>query len=435
MRFIWEQLSRMKAPPPGFAHLPHTRGRNEIDRMRWEPLKSSFRLPILNQNMVLLTVSAISLLAGCAEPTPTVTPTAAPPTSTDLPTLTPTVTLTPTITPTNTPRPTAGPGLGELLATPENLLGRQLEVQAGAAYDELGELYPARAEPLLGQAEIARLQEDGERQLALTRQALETEPGSSVAYRALADLYDEQGVPSPDLTRFGSDPQPEIFPEFVWIDAAAAAYANADYKTAVDLTTVGLNLFPESEGLHFARGLALLSEGEAEDAAADFEGASMIDPTDVGVMLWHGRALAAAGRADEAVRILQRAGILGLDQQGPALSDGYEAMGDAGGVLGLILPGETFEYLGEQVFRYGSLDPFILGYARADLARGQLELAIFRLFDLVDDDYLPAYYWLAVAYVEDDREDAAVAILEEYLEIEKYGPSAESARRLLDELE
>jgi tetratricopeptide (TPR) repeat protein len=420
----------------------------------------------------ILTLILLALtLAACGAPVPSVTPTTAPvPTATDVP---PTATVEPTITPTplptNTPVPTPGPGLDDLLQTPAaDYLNAALD-DAFAAYNDLTNLYPNRAEPWLGLAAVAQRQGDPETALEYLKEATVHEPANFEAWRQYAVLLEQSGeyeaamgayramidlVPSdPDLyvaramaaARLGEAAvavedlqmaaQLDPYREAAWVNVAGAAYGGRRYETARDIAGAGLEVYPDSVSLHIQHGLAALSAGEAETALADFDAAVAADETLFSAYRWQGAALAELGRDDEAIAAYQRAGELGASA-GAIGGDGpYEAIAYAAGLMARTDSRAAFDYLADQVIRYGQPPPLLFGYALIEYERGNPDAALSRLSSLIAlHNYAEAYFWRGRIEAERDEADAAREDLEMYLSLRSAGPTAEKAHALLEEL-
>jgi tetratricopeptide (TPR) repeat protein len=417
----------------------------------------------------LLTVLLATLLAAChPSPAGTVPPSAPPPTATRTPTATPspTPTFTPTATPT--PSPTPGPGLETLLQTPDELVRAVALEEAVGAYEELAALYPQRAEPRLRLAALAQREGDPEAALVHLWAAVEADPGSMEALRQLALLLDQEGeyedlvdvygrmlALTPDdadlliaramtnarLGKAGAavadlEGAQSMAPyrEYAWVNAAGAASGSRQYRAAIEIAAAGLAANPDLAGLLLARGEAHLSLDEPEEALVDFEAAVALDAYSFAAYHWRGRTLVALGRYEEAVEDLQRAADLGVLSGVSGVYDAYGAMADAADALARSDPQAAFTYLAQQVFRYGSRDPLLLGYARVDWRRGNVSLALSRLDNLVDAGYVPALFWRGQIHAEEGQVGEAIADLEAYLAVRRSGPDAETARRLLESL-
>ncbi|NDJ34917.1 MAG: tetratricopeptide repeat protein [Chloroflexi bacterium] len=413
----------------------------------------------------------IALVACAGSPETAITPTAPSPTATvtSEPTVTPTATPTPTPTATATPTPTAtpGPGLDDLLATPQALYTEALLDEAREAYEVLIDLYPDRAAPHLGLATIAQRLGDEETALDHLEDAVEAEPGNLEALQRLARVLDRRGdyddllavydqmvAAAPEdenvlvaraivHARLGDadaavadlraavDIDPTV--EFAWLNAAGAAYSARAYADAVRIATAGLERIPDDTGLLLQRGLAHLSLFDYEAALADFDAVLAEDDLTAPAHLWRGRTLLAMGEPLDAAESLQQAAELGVLGGLASTQSGYEAMADAADALAQNDPDEAFSYLAQRVFDYGSLDQLLLGYARVDLRRGSTDNAIRRLDALVANGHTPALYWRAIALLQEGNDAAAADDLEAFLDVETFGPLAESARALLDE--
>ncbi len=396
------------------------------------------------------------------EAAPTATPPAIP-----TPTATPPPSPTPTLTPT--PSPTPGPGLDELLQTPVALAASADLAGASAAYAALNQLYPHRAEPLLGLAAIAQRQGDQEAALACLRAAVEADPASTEALRQLALLleqrqqYEELVAVYAQMTELTpEDPNLRVaqatvlarlgqadsavaslqaaqaldpYRQYAWLNVAAAASGSRQYEAAVAIATAGLEVYPHSVSLLITRGLAYFSLGQIEAALADFDSALALDNQNVTAHLWKGRALVALGRYEEAVPILQRAGELGMLSGVSGVNEGYEAMADAADAMARSDPQAAFSYLAGQVVQFGSRDPLLLGYGRVRWRQGSLSLALNYMDSLVQAGYIPALYWRAAIYADQGQNEQAIADLQAYLNVHFAGPEAEAARALLESLE
>ncbi len=410
----------------------------------------------------------ITLFAACAAPpAPAETPEpASPAAATAVPTGEPTLPPTPTATSTPPPTATPGPGLEELLGTPVAYYTEALLEESAAAYEELAALYPGRAEPLLGLAAIAGRQADFDAALAYVRRAVEADPTSAEALRQLAVMLDQRGehaeladVYGQMITLNAADPNLYIargmayarlgraaeaiadlraaealdpYRQYAWLNAAAAASSVRAYEAAAQIAAAGLEAHPDSAGLLLERGLALLSLGDAEAALVAFNTALTIDENSTQAHFWRGRALAALGQPGEALGAFQTAGELGVRSGITTYTLGLEAMAEAADILARSDPGAAFSYLADRVFEHGSRDPLLMGYARVDWRRGNVQAAIDRLEGLGRAGYVPAYYWRGVMLVEQGRTADALPNLRTFVELRGYGPDVEEALRLIE---
>lgn len=415
-------------------------------------------------------LAAAGLLAACGllpaappeAPTELVTPSpAGPPTATPLPTLTPTQTATPTATP--------GPGLDELLQTPvARYTAAELE-EAAADYAALAALYPLRAEPWLGQATIAQRNGDDEAALAYLLRAVEAEPTSFEAWRRLAVVYEQQGRTSEAAEVYGQmitlvpgDPDLYIaramaqarmgqaqaaiddlrsaqaldpYREYAWLNVAGAAYGGRAYETAIAIANGGLEAYPASTALRILSGQARLAQGDTEAALADFTAAAGQNERDYIALRWQGEALAQLGRNEEAIAAFQQAGALGTGAGAGGQTTGFEAMTSAARLMAQSDPTAAFEYLAQQVIRFGQPPPLLIGYALIELERGDPGAAANRLSNLIDRyNYVPAFYWRGVINAQQGRSREAIADLSAFLVVRPTGPEAEAARALLESL-
>lgn len=426
---------------------------------------------------MITTLAALFILAGslvacgrAGEQTPSATLTISPPTPTRTPTFTvtpaPSATATPTGTPT--PSPTPGPGLGELLLTPNALAAAADLEGALAAYAELAELYPQRAEPLLGQAAIAQRQSDWEAALDYLWAATEAEPQNIEAWRQLAILLTQQGKHAELVEVYGQmierwpddadlfvaramtyarlgEPETAIgdlhaaqaldpYRQYAWLNVASAASGTRQYDAAIAVASAGLEVHPQSGGLLLTRGLALLSLGEHQAALDDFDAMLALDDASYRAYRWRGWALLQIEEYEAAIADLQRAGELGTQAGVTGFNEAFEAMADAADAMARSDSQAAFSYLAQYVFQYGSRDALLMGYARIDYRRGNIPLALGRLDSLVAGGYTPALYWRAVINAEKDEDEAAFADLLAYLEVRRSGPEVELARALLESL-
>lgn len=416
--------------------------------------------------------AALLILGTACTSSPVVSPTIPRPTATRTPTptltATPTATLTPTPTATFTPSPTPGPDLDTLLQTPDALVRAVQLDEALAAYEEIARLYPGSADPRLRQATLSRRENDLDAALDYLNLAVEADPHSSEALRQLALLLEQLGEYETlvgvytrmlDLTPNDADlfvaraiiyarlaeaaraiadleaaQSLDPYRGYAWLNVAAAAAGSRQYQVAIDIASTGLATHPESTNLLLERGLAYLSLDEVEPALADFEVVIALDDLNYTAYHWRGLTLAEQGRHEEAIADLQRAAELGVLSGIAGVNEGYEAMADAADVIARSDPQAAFAYLARQVFEYGSRDPLLLGYARIDWRRGNVQLALSRLNNLVGADYTPALYWRAQVYAETGQMQEAAGDLAAYLAVRRSGPYAESARRLLESL-
>ncbi len=390
-------------------------------------------------------------------------------TRTPAPTSTPSPTPTPTLTSTPTPSPTPGPGLDELMGTP-NALAAAGELDAAlVAYAALAQLYPSRSEPLLGQAAIAQRMGEWTASLTYLRAAVDADPTSLEALRQLAllletleryaDVVDVYGQmldlqpDNPDLlvaramayARLGEtvasigDLQAaqaiDPYRDYAWLNVAAAAYGARAYDVAIEIASAGLEASPRSASLWLTRGLAYLSLGDTDSALSDFDATIALDENNYTAYHWRGLTLVELERYDDAISDLQQAADLGVLSGVTGTDEAYEAMGDVADAMALNGDVQAaFSYLAGQVVQHGSRDALLLGYARIDWRRGNLVLSTRRLDSLVDAGYIPALYWRALIYAEQDESNAAIADLRAYLAMRHFGPQVESARALLESL-
>lgn len=416
-------------------------------------------LALIGTGLMLVACGGPSASPSASEPTIMATLTRTP---------TPTATPSPTPTPTLTPSPTPGPSLEELIQTPVALAASADLAGASVAYAALNQLYPNRAEPLLGLAAIAQRQGDQEAALAYLRAATEADPASLEALRQLALLleqrqeyaeltavYERMIELTPDdpnllvaqatvLARLGQADSAvaslqaaqalDPYRQYAWLNVTAAASGSRQYEAAITIATAGLEAHPDSVSLLVTRGLAYFSVGQIERALADFDSALALDSRSVTANLWKGRALVALGRYEEAVPILQQAGELGVQSGVSGVNEGYEAMADAADAIARSDPQAAFSYLAEQVVRYGSRDPLLLGYGRVRWRQGSLSLALNYMDSLVQAGYIPALYWRAAIYADQRQNELAIADLRAYLNVRTSGPEAEAARALLESL-
>ncbi len=421
----------------------------------------------------VLLLFSILLIAGCgataSEPTPTASPRS--PTATHHPTATrtPSPTLTRTPTATRTPTSTPGPGLDELIQTPAALVANANPDAAVEAYLALHDLYPDKAAPLLAVAVIARNTGDLDGAESYLWAAVQAEPDNLDALRQLALLLDQQqayddlvdvygqmltltpedadlyvaramiharlGDSESALTDLQAAQQIDPSRTYAFLNAAAAASGQRDYESATEIASAGLDSEPESVSLRLTRGLDWLALGDLEAALEDFNAVLELDDLNVGGYLWRGRTLMRLDRYEEALPDFKRAAELGVQSGVSNVNLGYEAMADAAEALAHTDPQAAFAYLAEQVFDFGSRDAIMLGYARVDFQRGSPDLALGRLNNLVDRDYVPALYWRALVLAEQGEQAAAVDDLNAYLEVRHSGPEAEWAYDLLSSLE
>lgn len=355
------------------------------------------------------------------------------------------------------------------MQTPAALAANADLEAAVESYLALHDLYPEEAEPLLAVAVIARNAGDLDGAEAYLRAAAQVEPDNldvlgqlallldqQQAYDDLIDVYGQMLALTPDdadlyvaramiHSRLGDSEAAlddlqaaqKIDPSrgYAFLNAAAAASGQRDYLSATEIASAGLAADPESVSLLLRRGLDWLALGDSEAALDDFDAALELDDLNVGGYLWRGRTLMRLGRYEDALPDLQRAAELGVQSGVSNVNLGYEAMADAAEVLAHSDPQAAFAYLAEQVFDFGSRDAILLGYARVDWRRGSPDLALGRLNNLVDRDYVPALYWRAVILAEQGDNAAAVDDLNAYLEIRRSGPEAEWAYDLLATLE
>lgn len=415
---------------------------------------------------------ALTALVGCGSlPTNPAAPPALPATVSPAAVVTPTVTPLPTLTPTptSTPTPTPGPGLDELLQTPVALYTVAELDGAATAYAALAELYPNRAEPWLGQAAVAQRRDDDDAALAYLQRAVEAQPSNFEAWRQLAVMYEQRAQYADAAEAYGKlidlapdDPNLYVaramaearldqadaaiadlraaqtldpYREYAWLNVAGAAYGGRSYDTAIAVASAGLEAYPGSASLRIQSGLARLAKGEAGAALADFEAAAAADPNSFTALRWKGEALAALGRDEEAIGVLQQAGALGTSAGAGGLSTGFEAMTRAAQIMARSDPQAAFEYLADQVIRFGQPPPLLFGYALVELERGNPGAALNRLTNLIDlYGYLPAYYWRARIYADEGSTSLAIADLQAFLAVRRAGPDAEAAWALLEEL-
>lgn len=339
---------------------------------------------------------------------------------------------------------------------------------ANAAYSALADLYPHRADPWLGLAGIAQRQGDLDAALEALQAAVEADPQDLDAFRQLALFYEGQAryeeamaaygamvaldAANPDLrvarataaARLGradeavADLQAaqalDPYLQYAWLNVAAAATGARAYDAATTIATAGLDQFPDSVSLHVARGLALLSSGEAEAALENFDAAVALDALSIAAFHWRGRTLAVLGRTEEAIADLQQAGQIGVLAGVEGINEGYEAMADAADLMAQDDPQAAFAYLADQVIRHGSQDALLMGYARIDWRRGNTALALGRLNNLVRDGFVPALYWRGVIHADEGNAADAISDLRDFLALRRYGPDVESARALLESL-
>lgn len=410
----------------------------------------------------------LSLIACSASETRTPTPADIRQSPSATPRLTSTPSLTPTPTPTRTATPTPGPGLSELLGTPD-ALAQAIEFDAALVeYEKLAKLYPHRAEPRLRQAAVALQLGDVAAALDYLRLAVKVEPTSFEAWRQYALLLDQQGMYAElveaytgmlelrpvdlDLliarasayARLGQTDEAiadlsaaqsaDPTRQYAWLNVAAAASSNRQYGLAIEIASAGLDLNPDFAGLWLERGLAHLSLNQPASALEDFTRAIDFDDQHYVAYRWRGWTLAEMGRRDEGLEDLQQAIDLGERAGIVGLTEAYDAMADAADVLARDDPQAAFNFMARYVFEYGSRDPLIVGYARIDWRRGNLELALSRLRPLVEDGYVPALFWRGQIFADDGQIDAAITDLEAFLDARTFGPQAEVARRLLESL-
>jgi Flp pilus assembly protein TadD len=414
----------------------------------------------------------LMLLAACSRPT--TTPNQQRPTvalSTDAPTHTPSPgpSSTPTATATSTPRPTAGPSLEELMATPNALAAAALLDQSAAAFEDLSDIYPHRAEPWLGLAGLALRQGDTAGALDYLRSAVEAEPTSLDAHRQLALLLSqlsmfEEAVETysamialapddPDLLVARADAYARLgrseeaitdlqaaqvidpYRQYAWVNVTAAASGERFYEAAALIAAAGLEANPDVESLHIARGLALLSLENPQAAADEFTAAIAINELSYTAYHWRGRALANLGKTEDAIADLTKAGDLGVQVGTEGTNEGYEAIADAADLMaqsGQV--DEAFAYIADYVVRHGSQDALLLGYARIEYRRGNPDLALGRLTTLMRDGYTLAYYWRGLINAAEGNTADAIDDFSGYLRVRRSGPDAESARAALLDL-
>ncbi len=414
---------------------------------------------------IVVWIWLITLLAGCVAQLPVEAPAtdSATRTPTNSPSATSTVTLTPT--PTSTATATPGPSLEELIGTPQYFAANADLDRASVGYSSLADLYPDRADPWLGLAGLAQRQGDTATARQYLEVAIQADPSNVAAYDQLALLLESQGLyedvlpvydqviaavpPNPDLyiarasahARLGdadgavADLQSaqalDPYRQFAWLNVATAASGTRKYAESIQIATAGLEVFPKSVGLHVARGMAHASLEEWELAVEDFTAAIELDPLNYVAYHWRGRALISLGHQEEALVDLKRAGELGIQTGVEGVNEGYEAMADAAALIAETNINDAFQYLADQVIQYGSQDALLVGYARIDYRRGNKDLALGRLYNLVRDGYVPAFYWRAVINAAEDNPETAIDDLTAYLAVRRSGPESEAARRLL----
>lgn len=382
--------------------------------------------------IVLLVLLSAAMVTSCNQPplrTPVIPTTTVPtalPTAT--PASTPAQTQTPTLSPTNTPRPTPGPSLADLLATPQVLVENEQTELAELALSGVRDVYPNSADPWLIEAQIAAADGDVLEQSTLIREAVGAEPGSTLAFLMLAQFLSSSTMASDDLP-------PADAPVSARIEALARLYGQADYEAMQQYATDSLSEYPDAEGLYSAQGFAYLSLSDEQAASQAFQRAVDIDFDDPYLLLWHGRTLIAKGAYSQAVSTLTVARRAAIQQGGLMAPVEVEAVAELAVAQAQLDLDKAYSDLGDEVFEIGSIDPYILAYARIDLQLSDYDIAIFRLFDLVDSGYTPALYYLAVAYHQTDQADLALEALDRFLAEETYGPLAEQAHRLQTELQ
>lgn len=384
-------------------------------------------------------------------------------------TLTPTVTSSPKPTSTLTPTPTPGPALEELMGTPNALAAAANLDAASVQFKSLTDLYTHRAEPWMGLAGLALRQGDTASALEYLKQAVEAEPTNLDAYRQLALLQEQLGLYVDAARTYGTllDQHPndpdvlvaratanarlglaedairdvqaaqEIDPyrQYAWLNIAAAAAGGRFYEAAAQIANAGLQAHPDTVSLQVERGLALLALDRQKDALDAFSAAIQLDPTNSRAYHWRGRVRAGMGQSDSAISDFKRAGELGIQEGIEGTSEGYEAMADAADLLaqsGKV--DEAFTYLAQQVIHFGSQDALLMGYARIDYSRGNIQSALSRLAPLVRDAFVPAFYWRGMINQAAGNREDAISDLISYLQVRRSGPDVEAARRTLSDL-
>lgn len=405
----------------------------------------------------LVTVSGCSPTGISSVPAFTATSTATP---------VPTQTLIPTAT--STPSATPGPGLDELMGTPlAHYANAELDA-AIAEYQRLAELYPDRAEPLLGLAAVAQRQYDPTLALEYLEAAANADPTSTEAlrlwavqlealrkYAEVVEVYDRMAALTPGdpnahiaramaYARIGNadeavaslrtaqalDPDRE----YAWITVAGAASGARQYEAAIAIAGQGLAAYPDSTSLLMELGLARLSRGEEEAALSAFEKAVTLNPGLYAAKYWQGRVLLALGLFDEAAIALKQAADLGVLAGVDGVNLSYESMAYAADALARSDTAAAFAYLRDQVVNYGSRDALLMGYGLVRWRQGNIKLALDYMDNLVDADYIPALYWRAAIRAEQGDRDSAIADLHAFLAVRFSGPDVEMARDLLQSL-
>jgi tetratricopeptide (TPR) repeat protein len=418
----------------------------------------------------------LAALAACGTPQPgpvvegvTGEPATLPPTAAASPTAesTPTPELSPT--PAETATPTPGPDLAELLQTPQAAYLNADLAGAREGFAELAELYPASAEPWIGQAAVAQREGDVDAALGLLEEAVAVEPGSFEAWRQLAVIYEQRqdhenaanaygaliGIAPDDpnlyvaramsLARLGRAEEAaadlvqaqalDPYRDYAWLNVAGAAYGSRSYQTAADILSGGIEAYPGAVGLLVMRGRANLAAGNPDAALADFDAAAAADPNSMAAHYGRGAALDALGRADEAVAAYQQAGDIGASAGAGGLWEGFEAMSQAARIMARTDAGRAYAYLQEKAVTYGQPPPILFGYALIEYERGNATAALDNLNRLIElFNYLPAYYWRGKINAEIGSTGAARGDLEWYLDAQQAGPEAEDAYAVLESL-
>jgi len=112
----------------------------------------------------------------------------------------------------------------------------------------------------------------------------------------------------------------------------------------------------------------------------------------------------------------------------------YESMAFAADAMSRDHVDDAFSYLAENVIKYGSRDPLMLGYGLVRWRQGSIDQALTRMDALVRAGYTPALYWRGAIYADQKDRGKAMLDLKYFLGAAHSGPDVESARAILTSL-
>ena len=228
--------------------------------------------------------------------------------------------------------------------------------------------------------------------------------------------------------------------EVVWINVASLLYSQGEYQQAIDLSSEGLEHFPESTNLLLINGTAYFALGDNQAVIDAFDRLIEIDESVFRAWYLRGKARLLLGETDEAIVDLEQAVAIGEVAGVAGNGQVFEAMADLGNALAVEDSRAGIVYIVEHenlyAVRYGLLPGALLaGRARIYTTTNRIDAALDLLLRAIQRNYVEGYYYRAIVWAQIEDIDRAVRDLETYLEKMPVGILSERARELLAELQ